>query len=126
LQFRGEPEVCRRQGTLLVDSQNRLAGIATRGDLLRALQRDPSGQTRALDAGSTQAITAHPDEPLQDAIARMLKHDVGRLPVVSRSDPGQVVGYLGRNGLMIARSRYHEEEEIREKSHWGDLLPIRP
>jgi chloride channel protein, CIC family len=122
----GDPELSRRQGTLLTDEQGGLAGIVTRGDLLRALQRDPSGSVRVLDAGSTKLIVAYPDELLHDAIARMLKNDIGRLPVVSRENPRQLVGYLGRSSVMVARARYLEEEELRERSNIADLLPIRP
>ncbi len=45
-------------------------------------------------------------------------------PVVARADPGRVVGYLGRADILAARSRLHEEEELREK---GPLLAsVRP
>jgi CIC family chloride channel protein len=97
----------------------------TRGDLLRALQRDPSGSVRVLDAGSTKLVVAYPDELLHDAIARMLKNDIGRLPVVSRENPRQLVGYLGRSSVMVARARYLEEEELREHSSIADLLPMK-
>jgi chloride channel protein, CIC family len=41
----------------------------------------------------------------------MLKHNVGRLPVVERSNHRKVVGYLGRASIMNARQRYHADEE---------------
>jgi CBS domain-containing protein len=121
----GDSELSRRQGTLLLDEQNRLAGIVTRGDLLRALQQDPSGERQVLDAGSAKLIVAYPDELLHDAIARMIKHNIGRLPVVRRDDPKRVVGYFGRACVMTARSRYMQEEELRERAKLGDLLPVR-
>ena len=40
---RHEPEVSRHQGMLLMDANNRLVGIITRGDVLRSLDEDPSG-----------------------------------------------------------------------------------
>ena len=40
---RHEPEVSRHQGMLLMDAENRLVGIITRGDVLRSLDEDPSG-----------------------------------------------------------------------------------
>jgi hypothetical protein len=49
----------------------------------------------------------------------MLRHDVGRLPVVDRSKPRVIVGYLGRADILAARVRHQEEEERREK---GPLL----
>ena len=55
------------------------------------------------------------DETLHDAIARLLRHDIGRLPVVSRENPRQIVGYLGRADILAARHRYHHEEDVRER-----------
>jgi CIC family chloride channel protein len=121
----GDVELSRRQGTLLADAQGRLVGIVTRGDLLRALQKDPSGSARVLEAGSSNPIVAYPDELLHDAISRMIKNDIGRLPVVSRENSHQVIGYLGRASVMLARARYLEEEEVRERSNIADLLPMR-
>ena len=112
---KGDPAVCRRQATLILDANRELAGIITRGDLVRALQGVPTGKPSVLEAGKTQLVVTHPDESLHDAIAKMLKHRLGRLPVVKRDDPGQVVGYLGRGDILAARTRYHEEEETRSQ-----------
>jgi len=61
-------------------------------------------------------IVTYPDEPLHDAIQKMLKHDVGRLPVVERANESSVVGYLGRSSILAARWRQHQEEEVRERT----------
>jgi len=116
---KGDLMVGRRHGALIVNPDQSLAGIITRSDVIRALRRDPSGSTTVLAAGQTRLTVAFPDEPLYDAIARMLKHDIGRLPVVGRNDPGKVIGYLGRADILASRMRHHEEEESR--SH-GPLL----
>jgi hypothetical protein len=44
----------------------------------------------------------------------MVRHDIGRLPVVRRDNPRQLIGYLGRASVMTARLRRHEEEHERE------------
>jgi CBS domain-containing protein len=120
----GDPTLTTRQGTLLLDEENQLAGIVTRGDLLRALQQDPSGKRTALEAGSSKPIVAFADERLNDAINRMLKNNIGRLPVVDREQPRRVIGYIGRSNVMAARSARLEEEEVREGGGLGKLLPI--
>jgi H+/Cl- antiporter ClcA/predicted transcriptional regulator len=112
---RGESVIARRQATLLVDEHNALVGILTRGDLMRALHEENADRIDALSAGTRELIVAYPDETLQDAIAKMLKGDVGRLPVVSRDNGNQVVGYLGRADILAARLKWHDEEERREK-----------
>jgi CIC family chloride channel protein len=88
----GDPELNRRQGTLIVDDQNRLVGIITRGDIVRALRQDQTGEMTLADAGSTNLTVAFPDEPLHTALTKMLNRDVGRLPVVERTDHTRVLG----------------------------------
>lgn len=111
---RNEPAVSRHQGMLLMDAEGKLAGIITRGDVLRALEKDPSGAVSLLDAGSRQVIVTYPDEVLHEAAAKMLRNNIGRLPVVDRNNPQHVVGYLGRPGIMAARLRRLDEEHVRE------------
>jgi chloride channel protein, CIC family len=110
-----DPVLSRRQGTVILDNDRKLAGIITRGDIVRALRKDPSGATPVLEAGQRDLIVTYPDEPLHDAMAKMLKHDVGRLPVVNPHMEGDVIGYLGRACIVTARARHHAEEEVRER-----------
>jgi H+/Cl- antiporter ClcA/predicted transcriptional regulator len=112
----GDPALNNHQGILLLDEQERLAGIITRGDIIRAFQKDGADATTVLEAGSADVIVAHPDEPLHAALSRMLREDIGRLPVVEREEPRRVIGYLGRAAILSARLRLHEEEHVREKS----------
>lgn len=112
---RGDPLVARRRGTPMVAGKGALLGILTRSDIVRALEADPNGSLTVLEAGSGTLIVAFPDESLKVAVARMLRHDIGRLPVVSRDDQRQLLGYLGRTGLLEARFRNIREEEQRER-----------
>lgn len=110
------------QGLPIAGEDGRLAGIVTQGDLLRALESDPSGNLTVLEAGSGAPIVAYPDELAHDAILRMLQYDIGRLPVVSRDDPRKMVGYFDRASLLGAWSRQIEEENLREHGWfrgWG-------
>jgi CIC family chloride channel protein len=106
----------KRQATLLLDDQHRLTGIITRGDLIRALQHPEADSHTVADAGSRLLIVTYPAEPLQAALAKMLDHDVGRLPVVDPAAPTQVLGYLGRAAILSARQRLHHEETVHPKS----------
>ena len=109
----GNPELSHRQGTLIADEAGNLAGIITRGDLIRAIEKIPNGCT-VLEAGSRHLIVTFADEILHDAVTRMVHHDIGRLPVVRRDNPQKIVGYLGRASIMTARLRRHQEEHHRE------------
>jgi CBS domain-containing protein len=82
---------------------------------MRSLEKDPSGAGGVLDAGSRPPIVAYEDELIRDAVERMLTHDIGRLPVVAREDPWRLVGYLGRSGIVAARQRLLEDENVRER-----------
>jgi H+/Cl- antiporter ClcA/CBS domain-containing protein len=112
---RNDSELNRRQGTLIVDGQNQLVGIITRGDIVRALRLNQTPGLTVAEAGSTDLAVAFPDEPLHAALTKMLRRDVGRLPVVERGDPTRVVGYLGRAAILSARMRLHEEENVRQR-----------
>lgn len=111
----GRTAVSRHQGIIIVDDESRLAGIITRGDVMRALQRDPEGRSTVLECGCTDVLVAHPDELLSDALRLMLRYDVGRLPVVSRDQPSHVVGYLGRSSILRAHSKGVQNDEQRER-----------
>ena len=110
---RHDPELIGRQGTLIVDDEGNLSGIITRGDLVRALEQLPDTAT-VLEAGTRNLIVAYPDEVLHEAVTRMVRNDIGRLPVVERDDKRKVLGYLGRASVMTARLRRLEEEQDRE------------
>ena len=112
---RGDPSIARRQGTPITDAQGTLVGIITRSDLVSALEKDPNGELTVLEAGSRNLVITYPDEPLKEAVAKMLRYGIGRLLVVSHDDPSQLLGYLGRTGLLEARLRKLQEEELRER-----------
>ncbi len=109
-----DPAVSRHQGLFIVDDEGKLAGLITRGDVLRALDQDSEGLLTVLEAGSKDLVIAFPDEMISEASDKMLRNDIGRLPVVERGDPRKLVGYLGRNGVMAARLRRLNEEHVRE------------
>ena len=52
----GDPLVCSHQGTLLVDEAGDLAGIITRGDIVRAFAHSRDESYSVLQAGQTQVI----------------------------------------------------------------------
>ncbi len=110
----GDPLVCSHQGTLIVNEGGELAGIITRGDIVRAFAQSRDANLTVLEAGQKDLIVTYPDETLYDVIAKLLRHDIGRLPVVERGAPKKVVGYLGRAGILSAREKYHREEDVRE------------
>ncbi len=115
-----DPDVSRHQAVFVTDESGGLAGLVTRSDLMRAMGQDHCGAMTLLEAGARNLVVAYPDEVLYEAAARMLRANVGRLPVVSRENPRKVVGYLGRSGILAARLRRLDEEHVREQG-WVKL-----
>ena len=111
----GDPVLSRRQATILVDGAGLLAGILTRGDLMRAMHDRANDPRASLDVAATDVEVTYPEETLLSAFARMSRRGVGRLPVVEGPASRRVVGYLGRADILAARSRLIAEEERLER-----------
>jgi len=111
---RGDPLVTRRHGAPIVDGDGRLVGIITQGDVIRALEREDSATLTILEAGTPDPLVTYPDELMHDAIGKLLHNDIGRLPVVRREQQDELIGYLGRAGILEARLKRLKEESERE------------
>src|SRR5437773_3270410 len=112
-----DPVLARRQEWLVVDDAERLVGLVTRGDLVRALEREDGEAETVSDLASTRLVVAHPDELVEEATAKMIAHDIGRLPVVDRADPTRLLGLLGRAGVMTVWLHASRDEQQRD-SGW--------
>ena len=112
---KNDRRLSRRQGTLIVNEAGLLAGIITRGDVLKGLEEFSHQNLSVLEAGSRNLIVTYPDEILYEAIDKMVRNDIGRLPVVSRENSRLIVGYLGRAAVMTARQHRLREEHERER-----------
>ena len=116
---RHDPAVARYEAMLIVDSEGKLKGVVTRGDILRALDKDSSGALTVEEAGSTKMVVTYPDELISEAVAKMLQFQVGRLPVVDHADDRKIVGYLNRAAIMAARMRRLRDEHMRDQGWLG-------
>ncbi len=112
-----DPLVARRHASMILDDKERLVGIITRSDVLRAAD---SGQHLLTvgEAGVSKLVVVHPDETLREALIKMLRHKIGRLPVVPRDDLQRPVGYLGRAEILGA-----ETLDVREPGWLERLYP---
>ena len=112
-----DPVMARRHEWAIVDDAEHLVGLVTRGDLVRALDRDDGETATVQDLGSRHLVVTHADELLEEATAKMIAHDIGRLPVVDRDDPSRLVGLLGRAGVMAVWLHASRDEHTRD-SGW--------
>jgi len=90
------------QGFPLVDGEGKLVGIISGRDVMEAIKRDKN--LPAIAVAQRELIVAYPDETLDVVWERMGRHDIGRLPVVSRKDPKKLVGFLTKGDLIRFRS----------------------
>jgi H+/Cl- antiporter ClcA/CBS domain-containing protein len=105
-----DPRLTRHQALVIQDDQNKLAGIVTRGDLLKAINAGHPEWT-VLDAGCNDVVTAQPDDSVREALTQMLQRDIGRMPVVDEG--GDLVGYLSRASIMAAHmEQLRQEHEV--------------
>jgi len=91
----------RHHGVPVVDNQNKLVGIFTLQDLDRK-EPDTWGTRTVGEACTHNLLVAFPDETIGAALRRMGGRDIGRLPVVARDNPSQLIGLLRRSDLARA------------------------
>ena len=105
----------RHHGLPVVNEEGLLIGILTVQDIDRS-----TGDTVG-DACTREVEVAFPDETLNMALRRMSRRDVGRLPVVARSNPRKLLGVLRRADVIHAYdlaltrrvSQRHREHAVR-------------
>jgi H+/Cl- antiporter ClcA len=120
---RHDPAIAKHEALLILDKDGKLAGIITRGDVLKALDKDSLGSMSVLEAGSTHLVVTFPDELVSEAAQKMLQFEIGRMPVVARGDERTVLGYLPRAGILAARLRRFRDEHVLEQG-WLPRFPF--
>ena len=98
----------------VVDEDQQLRGVITRNDLQKWLEQPHPAHETLADV-VTQPVVAHPDEPLRVVVYRMAETGFTRFPVVDRGDERKLVGMIGLQDLLSARTRNLSEERDRER-----------
>jgi CBS domain-containing protein len=111
--FGGSKWFAERRAIPIVDRQNKLKGILTQGDYLRAIEAGDLNQS-ILDAGSQQLVTVDEDEVVRAAVEKLLGFHIERLMVVNSSKPNEMIGYIDRSTILDAHLRWYKEENHRE------------
>lgn len=94
----------RHHGLPVLNDQGRLWGIVTVTDLDRATANNMSRSTTVSEIGvpRERLLVAYPDETIGEALTRMGRRGLGRLPVVSRTDPDRLTGLIRRADIIRA------------------------
>ncbi|HKI56575.1 MAG TPA: CBS domain-containing protein [Trueperaceae bacterium] len=105
-------------GMPVLDGDGRLVGVVSRRDLERAL-RHGLGRSRVSGFMSRNAITAGPTSVLADLEELVLRHNIGRIPIL---EGDRLVGIVTRTDLIGARHRRPGSEDP-ARSVLGRLPP---
>jgi H+/Cl- antiporter ClcA len=101
------------QGFPVLDGKGLLIGVVTRRDLLDPLVGDAAAVRTIVKRAP---VVIHEDDTMRDAADQMVRERVGRLPVVRRENPREVVGMLSRSDLLEAHAPRLEAEARAERS----------
>jgi CBS domain-containing protein len=115
-----------------VVEEGRVVGVVTTSDLaaphpyaretgpfLRPRGGGPEWQVR--DLMTESPLTASPDEPLTEAVVRMARAHIDRLPVVDRD--GRSIGILARDDVVRVLARTAGRKEARIEARQPMLVP---
>jgi len=95
-------------GLPVVDEKDRVIGVVTEFDLLKAVRGGKDLQTaKAEEIMSRTVVCAQEDDALDDIIAQMTEHHIIRLPVVDKD--GKLIGVIARADIL---SRLIEPEFV--------------
>ena len=91
-------------GLSILDEEGKLWGVVTITDMERALADELPDETVVTQIGTTwpHLKVAFPDESIGDALSRMSTRGLGRLPVVARDDPYELLGLIRRPDIIKA------------------------
>ena len=94
-------------GVVVLDEAGKLFGVVTVSDFRNVISSNfDLDETRVKDVATkrTDLLITYPDETIGQALYRMGSRGLGRLPVISREDPGHVLGLVRRQNIIRA---YH-------------------
>jgi chloride channel protein, CIC family len=102
----------KHNGYPVVESDGQLLGMVTRADVWRWKSDPQSGQSlRQRIAGNP--VTGFDDETVGRVADRMAAAEIGRIPIMRRSD-GALVGIVTRRDLLRVRATIAQQEQERE------------
>lgn len=93
-----------------VMEKGKLVGIVTLSDV-KKIPPEERRKAKVSDIASRELVVTYPDETIHEALDKMYAADVGRLPVVERSDPSKIIGILSKHDIIRAFEMAAERSE---------------
>jgi CIC family chloride channel protein len=91
-------------GFPVTDEEGHFYGMVTASDVEEGLQKE-NPDLKVSDIATRNPVTAYPDQSVHDILLRLGTIDVGRIPVVARDDPLQLLGVLRRHDIIRGYSK---------------------
>ena len=101
----------------IVDRQNRLVGIVSQRDILRALARSKTGSVPMREVMSARVVTVQTSTPAADAAEQMLQRKIGSLPVLG--EDGQLVGLVTESDFVHLARNLLLAPPVRQRARAG-------
>ncbi len=95
----------RQQSFPVLDRSDKLVGVVSLEDLARAKRHRDWSNLKVATICTREVLLAYPDESVGATLRRVEARDIGVLPVVSRREPGRLLGTIGRNEMLQAYRR---------------------
>lgn len=80
--------------------EGKLLGMVTIKDV--PVDEEEKKNTQVGDITSSFLIVAEPDETIHDVLAKMNKHNIGRVPVVQKDNPKILIGIISKHDIIKA------------------------
>lgn len=97
------------QGFPIVDEHHHLLGVLTRRNIFE--HEGPDDRTIGSLLQRTP-VAVYDDCSLREAVDHMVRHSVGRLPVISRAESFVIVGIISRSDILAAYHRRLKEHVV--------------
>jgi CIC family chloride channel protein len=109
------PPLHRHKSYPVVDEQNHVVAMVSRGDALRwTLEGWDSEKTLGEQLAGQNLIVGYADELVGSLADRMAESDASRVPILKRED-GSVLGLVARRDLLRVRAEVIRHERERER-----------
>jgi len=109
-------------GYPIVNKEGELVGMVTLWDI-HNIFHDPSINPKTVTLGDvflSEVVTALPDETMNQALEKMFKYKVGRLPVVTLKNPKKPIGIITRKNIIRAH-----ELALLNREKWAKVIQDR-
>lgn len=111
-----DPAGSRHQGYPVVDERGILLGVVTRRDISGATE---NGTTELRNLIRRPPVYVYDTSTARDAADHMVRHDIGRLPVVERKNPRHIVGIVTRSDILsVYQRRLRDGSPVHPSDHW--------